>query len=88
MEALGKPGDVLIAISTSGNSPNVIKVVETAKRQGIHAIGFTGKNIGQLSKLTDLTITVPSDNVQRIQEGHITIGHIIISLIEQEIFKA
>jgi len=88
VEALGKPGDVLIAISTSGNSPNVIKAVETAKRQRIHTIGFAGKNIGRLSKLADMNITVPSDNVQRIQEAHITIGHIIISLIEQEIFKA
>ena len=88
VEALGKSGDVLIAISTSGNSPNVIKAVEAAKRQNIGSIGFAGKIIGQLSKLADMTIAVPSDNVQRIQEAHITIGHIIISLIEQEIFKA
>jgi len=85
VEALGKSGDVLIAISTSGNSPNVIKAVETAKRQDIRTIGFAGKNIGGLSKLADTTIAVPADNVQRIQEAHITIGHIIISLIEQEI---
>lgn len=85
VEALGKPGDVLIAISTSGNSPNVIKAVETAKQLRIHTVGFAGKNNGQLGKLADMIIAVPSANVQRIQEAHITIGHIIISLIEQEI---
>jgi D-sedoheptulose 7-phosphate isomerase len=88
VEALGKSGDILIAISTSGNSANVIKAVETAKRQDMHTIGFAGKNKGRLSELADMTIAVPSDNVQRIQEAHITVGHIIISLIEREIFKA
>lgn len=85
LEALGQPGDVLIAISTSGNSPNVVKAVETAKRLGIKTIGFTGKTPGRFNALLDLVIPVPSDDVQRIQEAHIAIGHIMIGLVEREV---
>ena len=84
VEALGQKGDVLIAISTSGNSPNVLNAVDMAHEIGIKVSGFTGGKGGKLSKVADLCITVPSDDVQRIQESHITIGHILIGLIEQE----
>ncbi len=82
IKALGRPGDVLIAISTSGNSPNIIKAVETARKRQIQTIGFSGGDGGKIAGLANKIILVPSANVQRIQEAHITIGHIIIGLIE------
>ena len=87
LEAIGRPGDTLIAISTSGNSPNVIKAVESARAKQIHSIALTGQSGGQLAELADISINVPSEDVQRIQEAHITIGHIIIGLIERELHK-
>jgi len=84
-EALGKPNDVLIAISTSGNSANVIKAVQSANAKQIQTIGLTGKDGGELASLVNKALLVPSDDVARIQEAHITIGHIIISLIEREL---
>ncbi|MCD6162246.1 MAG: SIS domain-containing protein [candidate division Zixibacteria bacterium] len=86
IEAFGKSGDILFAISTSGNSANVIEAVKTARKMKIHTIGFLGGNGGQLSALADKPIIIPSDCVQRIQESHITIGHIIIGIIEKEAF--
>jgi D-sedoheptulose 7-phosphate isomerase len=86
VEGLGKKGDVLIAISTSGNSPNVIKAAETAKQIGIKVIGFLGGSGGKLKSLVDIPVIIPSSNVQRIQEGHITVGHIICELVEEELF--
>jgi D-sedoheptulose 7-phosphate isomerase len=85
LQALGRKGDVLIAISTSGNSGNIIKAVQEARDRGILAVGFLGGDGGKLAGLVDKSIIVPSNDVQRIQESHITIGHIIISLIEDEI---
>lgn len=85
VEALGCAGDVLIGISTSGNSPNVIKAIECAQKRRIKTIGWTGKKGGKLAEIADQSLLVPSDDVQRIQEAHITIGHIIIGLIEREI---
>lgn len=85
VEALGREGDMLVAISTSGNSPNVLHAVEAARETGMKVIGFTGSTGGKLLNQADKCIVVPSDDVQRIQECHIAIGHIIISLIEQEL---
>lgn len=86
IEGLGNEGDVLLAISTSGNSGNVIKAVEMAKSKGMRALGLLGGNGGKLKSLLDLSIIIPSSNVQRIQEGHITVAHIICELIENELY--
>ncbi|MDO8730050.1 MAG: D-sedoheptulose 7-phosphate isomerase [Candidatus Omnitrophota bacterium] len=82
IEALGKPGDVAIGITTSGQSPNVLAAVTTARKMGLKTIGFIGKDGGKLKGLVDIAIIVPSDSTQRIQESHITIGQIICELIE------
>jgi D-sedoheptulose 7-phosphate isomerase len=86
IEGLGNEEDVLIAISTSGNSPNIIKAVEKAQTKKIFVIGFLGGTGGKLKEKVDLPIIIPSDNTQRIQEGHITIAHIICELVETELF--
>lgn len=86
VEGLGKKGDILIAISTSGNSINVIKAVEKAKELGVISIGFLGGTGGKLKTLVDIPIVIPSNSVQRIQEGHITIGHIICEAVERKLF--
>jgi len=82
IQALGQPGDVFIGISTSGNSPNVIAAIEQCKTQGISVIGFTGETGGKMKELCDLCVQVPSKNTARIQESHITIGHILCSQID------
>ncbi len=86
VEGLGNPGDILLAISTSGNSPNVVKAIEMAHSKGMKAIGFLGGNGGKIKSIVDQPIIVPSNNTQRIQEGHITIAHIICELTESELF--
>jgi D-sedoheptulose 7-phosphate isomerase len=86
IEGLGNEGDVLIAISTSGKSPNVVKAVETAKAKKIFTIGLLGGTGGVLKDTTDLNIIIPSANTQRIQEGHITVGHIICEIVEREMY--
>jgi D-sedoheptulose 7-phosphate isomerase len=86
VEGFGNTGDVLLAISTSGNSPNVIKAVEMAHRKGMKVIGFLGGNGGKLKSIVDLPIVIPSLNVQRIQEGHITVAHIICELVEDKLY--
>jgi D-sedoheptulose 7-phosphate isomerase len=86
VEGLGKQGDVLLAISTSGNSPNVIKAVEMAHKKGMKVISFLGGSGGKLKPLVDLPIVIPSHNTQRIQEGHITVAHIICELVEEELY--
>ena len=86
VEALGNEGDVLIGISTSGNSASVNNALTAAKKKKIVTIGFLGKDGGRSKDLVDLAIVVPSDDTQRIQEGHITIGHIIFQEVEQEMF--
>jgi len=86
VEALGSAGDLLVAISTSGNSANVLKAAEVARAKGISVVGFSGGSGGRLKDLTDLILIVPSSDVQRIQEAHITVGHIIIGFVEQELF--
>ena len=87
MEGLGNKGDVLLAISTSGNSVNVIKAVDTAHKKVMQVIGFLGGNGGKMKDLVDLPIIIPSSNVQRIQEGHITIAHIICELVEDKLYS-
>ncbi len=86
IEGLGNNGDVLLAISTSGNSVNVIKAVEMAHKKGMKVIGFLGGDGGKLKDKIDLPIIIPSSNVQRIQEGHITIAHIICELVEDKLY--
>lgn len=87
VEAYGAKGDVLLAISTSGNSPNIIAAVTRAKTMGIRTIAFTGRGGGALKGLTECAIVVPSQDTQRIQEAHITIGHILCDIVEQELFS-
>ena len=87
VQALGKKGDILVALSTSGNSVNIIEGIKEAKGIGITTIGLTGKSGGKMSMFCDLLLNVPSDNTPRIQEAHILIGHIICSLIENSLFE-
>ncbi|HEX4920379.1 MAG TPA: D-sedoheptulose 7-phosphate isomerase [Candidatus Bathyarchaeia archaeon] len=86
IEALGRPGDVAIGISTSGNSQNVLRAVSVAKGMGLHTVGLTGCTGGKLKNAVDYCICVPSNETPRIQECHILIGHIISELVEQTIF--
>lgn len=86
VEGLGAEGDCLIAISTSGNSSNIIKAVNKAKEKGLKTIGFLGGNGGKLKDIVDIAIVIPSSNVQRIQEGHITTGHIICESVELKMY--
>ncbi len=86
VEGLGSRGDVLIAISTSGNSANVVKAVEKAKEKEILVIGFLGGSGGKLKSLVDIPIVIPNENVQRIQEGHITVGHILCEATERILY--
>jgi D-sedoheptulose 7-phosphate isomerase len=88
IEAKGKKGDILIAISTSGNSKNVIEAVNTAKKIGLKTIGLTNNDKKNLiSKLTDCCINVPSSSTPRVQEAHILIGHILCEFLESELFR-
>jgi D-sedoheptulose 7-phosphate isomerase len=86
IEALGNEGDILIGISTSGNSDSVNRALQKAREKKLVTIGLLGKGGGKAKNLVDLAIVVPSEDTQRIQEGHITIGHIIFQEVEQEIF--
>ena len=79
-------GDIAIGISTSGNSPNVIKGLEKAKEKGAITIGMTGQKENKIEKLVDYCLKMPSTDTPRIQEGHITVGHIICYLVEKELF--
>jgi D-sedoheptulose 7-phosphate isomerase len=83
LEALAKPDDVLFAFSTSGNSPNILKAIETAKNKGIQSILFTGQNGGKARDLCEHTLRVPSENTARIQEIHGLFIHIILEAVEQ-----
>jgi D-sedoheptulose 7-phosphate isomerase len=87
VEALGKKGDVLVALSTSGTSPNVLAAIEAAKKQGMASIGFTGSSGGKMKSLCDLCICIPSSSTPRIQEAHITLIHIICEIIDAEFSK-
>jgi len=87
VSSLVNSGDVVIGISTSGNSPNVIKGLEKAKEKGAIIIGFTGEKENKIEEITDYCLKIPSTDTPRIQEGHITVGHIICYLVEKELFK-
>ena len=87
IKGIGKKGDVLVGLSTSGNSKNIINAFETAKEKGMTTIAFTGDSGGKLKKLVDLLINVPSDDTPRIQESHIMLGHIICQLVEEQYFQ-
>jgi len=86
IEALGAKGDVAIGISTSGNSPNVLQGLITARKLGLHTVAFTGGSGGKMMGAADHSICAPSKETPRIQECHILIGHVISLLVEQEIF--
>ncbi len=87
VKAIGLEGDVLLAISTSGNSQNVISAAETAKEMGIFVAGLTGGKGGKLKDISDLCLIVPSDRAARIQESHILAGHIICKLVDYILFQ-
>ena len=86
LQASGRAGDILIAISTSGNSTNVIKAIKKAKEIGIITIGLTGKKTGDMDSICDVIIKAPTNDTPRVQEMHILIGHIICQLIEEKMF--
>ena len=86
IEALGSPGDILIALTTSGSSANILEAAAAARSQGLYVIGLTGQTGGSLKNVADLTLMVPSTDTPRIQEAHITIAHIICQLVESELF--
>jgi len=84
VEALGKPGDILVGISTSGNSRNVLAALETARSQGLVTVGFTGAGGGKMAEVTDHLFVVASSDTARIQEAHILVGHMFCDWIEQD----
>lgn len=86
LRGLVTKGDVAIALSAGGNSPNVVVAIEEAKRLGVITVGFTGKNGGKLKEISDYVIHIPSTDTPRIQEAHITAGHIICYLVEDALF--
>ncbi len=86
IEAAGRHGDILIALSTSGNSKNVLEAAKQARKQEMIIIGLTGSHGGELDKISDICIKVPSENTARIQESHIMIGHILCEKIENTLF--
>lgn len=86
VEAFGQRGDALLAISTSGCSANVNQAARVARERGLQVIALTGKGGGQLASLADVSIIIPSENTQRIQEGHIAVGHILCDLVEVALF--
>lgn len=87
VEACGRPGDVLVAISTSGNSPNIIRAIDRAKLLGMVVVGMTGATGGKMADLCDLLVNIPSEDTPRIQESHILVGHIICELVEKSLFS-
>ncbi len=87
VEGTGKKGDVLIGLSTSGNSVNILKAFEAAKENEMLTVAFTGENGGKMKNVVDYLINVPSDITPRIQESHILAGHIICEIVEAEYFK-
>jgi len=88
VQANGRPGDVLIAYSTSGSSPNILSALEQARQNGMVSIGMTGNRRGAMCDMCDFLLEVPSPSTPRIQEGHLILGHLLCELIEREIFGA
>jgi D-sedoheptulose 7-phosphate isomerase len=87
IEGIGRENDVVVGISTSGNSKNVIKAFETAKSLGLKTLALLGGSGGKLKGMGDCEIIIPSSNTQRIQEGHITVGHILCESVERELYS-
>ena len=86
VSALGRKGDILLGISTSGNSQNIIEAVNAAKKKGIYTIAFTGQSGGKLQKIVDVCIKMPASETARVQEGHILISHLLCDIVEKELF--
>ncbi len=86
IQGIGNKGDVLIGLSTSGNSGNIIKAFEVARQKGMITVGFTGATGGKMKELSDFLLNVPSTDTPRIQESHILLGHIICQLVEEQYF--
>jgi D-sedoheptulose 7-phosphate isomerase len=88
IEGIGEKGDVLVGLSTSGNSTNIVKAFEAAKQNGMITIGFTGLTGGAMKSVSDYLINIPSTDTPRIQESHIMVGHIICQLVEEKYFNS
>jgi D-sedoheptulose 7-phosphate isomerase len=88
IKGIGKAGDVLIGLSTSGNSVNITNALQSAHDLGMITVGFTGEGGGKMKALCDYLVNVPSNDTPRIQESHITIGHIMCQLVEEQLFKS
>ena len=86
VEALGREGDVLVGITTSGTSPNVLAAVEAARERGMKVVGMTGAEGARLAKASDVCLRVPSEETARIQEGYMLVGHTVCELVEAELF--
>lgn len=86
LKGLGHEGDILVGLSTSGNSGNIVKAFETAREKKITTIGFTGEGGGKMAPLSDYLVSIPSKNTPRIQEAHMLLGHIICQLVEEKYF--
>jgi D-sedoheptulose 7-phosphate isomerase len=87
IEGIGDPGDVLIGLSTSGNSENIFRAFEIAKKKEMITIGFTGASGGRIKSICDYLINIPSTDTPRIQESHILLGHIVCQLVEEKFFQ-
>lgn len=87
IKGLGRPGDFVVGLSTSGNSPNIVKAFEVAREKKMFTVGFTGESGGAMKPLSDYLLNVPSKNTPRIQESHILLGHIICQLVEEQYFS-
>lgn len=87
IDGIGIKGDVLVGLSTSGNSANIVKALETAREKGIITVGFTGLSGGAMKSLSDYLINIPSTDTPRIQECHILVGHIVCQLVEEQYFS-
>jgi len=88
IRGIAHPGDVLVGLSTSGNSGNIIKAFEAARQKKVITIGFTGETGGKLKPLCDFLFNIPSTDTPRIQEAHILLGHIVCELVERDFFKS
>jgi D-sedoheptulose 7-phosphate isomerase len=86
LEGMGQEGDIFIGISTSGNSANILRAFESAKKKNIFTVALTGNDGGKMADLADISLIIPSNSTPRIQESHILIGHILCDIIEKEIF--
>lgn len=88
IRGIAHPGDVLVGLSTSGNSGNILKAFEAARQKNVITVGFTGESGGKMKPLSDYLFNIPSTDTPRIQESHILLGHIVCELVEKEYFKS